>query len=84
TALPAETATFKKFSGTEQTKLTGIEDSATIDQTGAEVKDLIVALADDVRQIIISRPQTGQKKIYAIQTHSDDKQEIEQSDTAES
>lgn len=74
----------EEFTTAEQTKLGAVEDSATADQTGAEVKDLIVALVDDEREIIISRPTTGQKKIYAIQTHSDAKQEIEQSDTAES
>lgn len=52
--------------------------------TAAETRDAIVAMADDDRKLIISRPQTGQKKIYAIQTHSDGKQEIEQNDTAES
>lgn len=52
--------------------------------TATETKDAIVAMADDDREIIISRPTTGQKKIYAIQTHTDAKQEIEQSDTAES
>lgn len=52
--------------------------------TATETKDAIVAMADDDREIIISRPTTGQKKIYAIQTHSDAKQEIEQNDTAES
>ena len=62
----------------------GAEANATADQTGAEVRDLVVALSDDTREIVISRPLTGQKKIYAIQTHSDGKQEIEQNDTAES
>lgn len=77
-------ANLAELDATANTKLTGIEDSATADQTGAEVKDAIVGLADDDREIVISRPQTGQKKIYAMQTHSDGKQEIEQSDTAES
>ena len=72
------------YTSTEKTKLTGIEASATADQTGAEVRDAIVGLADNARKIVISRPLTGQKKIYAVQTHSDGKQEIEQSDTAES
>lgn len=63
---------------------TSPEDGATADQTGTEVKDLVVALADDAREIVISRPTTGQKKVYAVQTHTDGKQEIEQSDTAES
>ena len=71
------------YTSTEKTKLTGIEDSATADQTGAEVRDAIVGLADDDRKIVISRPTTGQKKVYAVQTHSDGKQEIEQNDTAE-
>ncbi|GAI20273.1 unnamed protein product [marine sediment metagenome] len=78
---PADLA---ELDATANTKLVGIEDSATADQTGTEVRDAIVELADDDRQIVISRPLTGQKKIYAIQTHSDGKQEIEQSDTAES
>lgn len=73
----------EEFTTAEQSKLTAIEENATADQTGAEVRDAIVGLADDDREIIISRPTTGQKKIYAIQTHSDGKQEIEQNDTAE-
>lgn len=52
--------------------------------TATEMRDGIVGLADDDRGILISRPTTGQKKIYAVQTHSNGKQEIEQSDTAES
>jgi len=51
---------------------------------GANIRDAVVGLSDDTRGILISRPTSGQKKIYAIQTHSDGKQEIEQSDTAES
>ena len=73
----------EEFTAAEQTKLTGIEADAKDDQTGTEIKDAIVALPDDNREILISRPQVGQKKIYAIQTHSDGKQEIEQNDTPE-
>ena len=51
--------------------------------TAIQTKDAIVAMADDDREIIISRPAPGQKKVYAIQTHTDAKQEIEQSDTPE-
>jgi len=68
---------------TANTKLSGIEDSATADQTGAEVRDAIVGLADDDRKIVISRPTTGQFKVYAIQRHTDGKSEVERSDTAE-
>ncbi len=52
--------------------------------TAIETKDAIVAMADDDREIVVSRPTIGQKKIYAMQTHSDGKQEIEQSNIAES
>lgn len=74
----------EEFTTAEQTKLGTVEDSATADQTGAEVRDAIVGLADDDRQIIISRPTTGQFKVYAQQRHSDGKTEVERSDTAES
>ena len=52
--------------------------------TAVQTKDAIVAMDDLDRDLIISRPIAGQKKIVAIQTHSDGKQEIEQNDTAES
>jgi len=52
--------------------------------TATETKDAIVAMADLDRDLLISRPVAGQKKIVAIQTHSDGTQEIEQNDTAES
>ncbi len=71
------------YTDIKDTKLTGVEDSATADQTGAEIRDSVVGLADDARGILITRALTGQKKIYAIQTHTDGKQEIEQSDTPE-
>ena len=51
--------------------------------TAVQTKDAIVAMDDLDRDLIISRPTVGQKKIIAIQTHSDGKQEIEQNDTAE-
>jgi len=52
--------------------------------TATETKDAIVAMTDDEREIVISRPTTGQFKVYAIQRHTDGKSEIERSDTAES
>ena len=51
--------------------------------TAPETRDAIVAMADDDRKIVITRALTGQKKIYAIQGHTDGKQETEQSDTVE-
>lgn len=80
----ADGVTNKSYTATEQTKLTGIEENAAADQTGAEIRDAVVALADDDREIVITRPTTGQKKIYAVQAHTDGKTEIEQSDSPES
>lgn len=68
---------------TADTKLATVEAGATADQTGEEVRDAIVGLPDDDRQIIVSRPTTGQFKVYAIQRHTDGKTESERSDTAE-
>ena len=60
---------------------TGAVDN-TILGTGI-AKDNLDAMADLDRSYIQSRPVAGQKKIVAIQTHSDGTQEIEQNDTAE-
>lgn len=54
------------------------------DLSATEIRDLIVGMADDDREIVISRPTTGQFKIYAQQRHTDGTTEIERSDTAES
>ena len=79
-----EDASFVKMLPAEVTKLTGIQDGAEVNPTGGEMRDAIAALADDDRQIVMSRPTVGQKRIYAIQTHTDGMTEVEQSDTAES
>lgn len=68
----------------QDTKLNGIDAGAEVNPTGTEMKDAIVALPDDDREIVISRPTTGQFKVYAIQRHTDGKTESERSDTAES
>ena len=52
--------------------------------TAVQTKDAIVAMDDDDRELIISRPTTGQFKVYAIQRHTDGKTETERSDVAES
>lgn len=66
------------------TKLAGIDAGAEVNPTPTEVKDGIVALPDDEREIIISRPIAGQFKDYAMQRQPDGTHEIERSDTAES
>ena len=58
--------TRKAMLATEKTKLTGIEDSATADQTGLEMQTSIVGLADAVRVLVGSQPLTGEKKVYGI------------------
>lgn len=68
---------------TAASKLTGIEAGAEVNPTATEVRDQIVGIADLDRKIVISRPISGQKKIIAIQTHTDGKTEIEQNDTVE-
>jgi hypothetical protein len=52
-------------------KLAGIEAGATGDQTGAEVRDLIVGLADTDRRVVISSPTTGQFKVISLQRQAD-------------
>jgi len=71
------------YTTTEKTKLSGIEAGAEVNPSGADMRDAIVALPDLERDLIISRPTTGQKKIIAIQTHTNGKQEVEQNDTPE-
>ena len=89
----AATANITKAGAIEATALSAIdtddiaEGTAKYDTgvplTAVQVKDAIVAMDDDDREIVISRPTTGQFKIYAIQRHTDGKSEIERSDTAE-
>ncbi len=73
----------EEFTAGEQSKLTGIDAGAEVNPSGTEMKDAIVALADLDRELVISRPVAGQKKIVAVQTHSDGTMEVEQNDTAE-
>lgn len=75
--------TNKHLTDTEKTKLTGIEDSATADQTGAEVRDAIVGLSDVDRKIVITDPQAGEFKVVAIQRDADAKLDINYDDTAQ-
>ena len=74
--------TYKKMSSTEQTKLTGVEDSATADQTGAEMQTAIVGLADADRVLIGSEPQTGEKKVYGVHINASGNIEADQDTVA--
>jgi hypothetical protein len=64
------------------TKLAGIEAGATGDQTGAEIRDLIVGLADVDRKIVITTPTSGQFKVVAIQRQADGKFAVKYDDQA--
>lgn len=75
--------TNKAYTGTEQTKLGTVEDSATTDQDGAEVRDLIVALGDTERKLVITDPQAGEFKVIAVQRDSDSKLDVDYDDVAE-
>jgi hypothetical protein len=75
--------TYKKMSATEQTKLSGIEDSATADQTGLEVQSLITGLADGDRVLVGSEPESGEKKVYGIHINVSGNIETDQDTTAE-
>lgn len=79
----AEGATNKHLTDTKDTKLTGIEEDATADQDGAEVRDLIVGLGDTERKLVITDPQAGEFKVIAIQRDTDSKLDVDYDDVAE-
>ena len=76
--------TYKKMSATEQSKLGGIEDNATADQTGIEIQSAVLGLADGDRVLIGSEPQTGEKKVYGIHINASGNIEADQDTTPES
>jgi len=75
-----EGLTKKHFADTEKTKLGGVEDNAKDDQTGEEVRDLVVSLADSDRKIVITDPQTGEFKILAIHRNAAGKLNVDYDD----
>lgn len=77
-------STYKKMSGTEQTKLTGIEAEAKADQTGIEIQSLITGLDDGDRVLVGSEPQTGEKKVYGLHINAAGYIETDQDTVAES
>lgn len=79
-----DSATRKAMLDTEKTKLTGIEDSATADQSGAEIRDVVVALGDTERKILITTPQTGEFKVLAIHRNAAGNLEYDWDDVPES
>jgi len=65
--------TRKAMSDTEKTKLGGVEESAKDDQSGAEMRDAIVALPDLERKLIVTDPQSGENKVVSLQRKANTK-----------
>jgi len=74
--------TYKRMSGTEQTKLTGIDEGATDDQTGAEVQAAILGQADADIALVASVPQAGEKKVYGVHINASGNIEADQDTVA--
>lgn len=68
---------------TADTKLAGIEDGAKDDQTGAEIRDSIVAIAEGERKIVITEPLSGEHKIFGVHRSSDGNFEYDYDDVPE-
>ena len=68
---------------TANTKLGGIEDSATADQTGLEIQTAVEGIADADKKIVLSEPQTGEHKIYGIHRNAAGNPEYDYEDQAE-
>lgn len=73
-------ATRKAMMDAEKTKLAGVEADAKDDQTGTEVRDLVVALPDLEREIVLTNPQTGEFKVIAVQVDADQKVAVDKDD----
>ena len=74
--------TNKSYTDTEKSKLGGVEAGATADQTGAEMRDLIVALADTDRKIVITEPVTNEFKVLSVQRDATGKLKVSYDDVA--
>lgn len=75
--------TRKAMSDTEKTKLTGIEENATTDQSGAEIQTAVEGLADADRKIMVSDPLSGEHKIYGVHRNAAGNLEYDYEDQAE-
>lgn len=60
----------KQFSATEQTKLGTVEENAKDDQTGPEMRDLIIALEDLERKLVVTTPAIGEHKIISVEQNA--------------
>lgn len=81
-ALP-DGATRKAMMDAEKTKLDGVEEEAQADQDGAEIRDLIVALEDVERKIVITNPISGEYKVASVEVDADLKLKADYDETPE-
>lgn len=75
--------TAKQYPAADKTKLAAIEEDATADQTGAEVRDAIVALGDTERKIVITEPQTDEFKVIGVHRNAAGNLEYDYDDVPE-
>ena len=54
----------------EKTKLGAVEEGATADQDGAEIRDLVVDLEDLDRKIVVTDPAIGEFKVISAQRNA--------------
>lgn len=74
--------TYARATAAQLTKVDGVEDSATADQTGLEVQSLVTGLADADRVLVGSEPQSGEFKIYGVHKNAAGNLEVDNEDTA--
>jgi len=79
----ADSATRLAISDAEVTKLEGIAEGAQPDQTGVEVRDLILALSDTERSLVITDPAVGEFKVVSIERDATGKINLKYDDIAE-
>lgn len=79
----ANPADLAELDPTANTKLGGIEESATADQTGAEIRDVVVALGDTERKIVITEPQSGEMKVIDVHRNAAGNLEYDYDDAPE-
>ena len=70
------------YTSTEKTKLGTVEDSATADQTGTEVRDALEGLGDTDRHFVLTDPQAGEFKVISVERDSSGKLNVKYDDVA--
>lgn len=78
----AEANVGEEFTTAEQSKLSGIEDSATADQDGSEIQTAVEGLSDADRNIMVSEPQTGEYKVHGAHRNAAGDLEYDYDDVA--